>query len=57
MKTHRIFATCRPANIPSVRALEKSGMAREALLKENILIRGKWEDSLLFAILDHEWRL
>ena len=56
MRTHRIFATCRPGNIPSIRALVKSGMKKEAFLKENIMIRGKWENSVLFSLLEQDWR-
>lgn len=36
LKLHRIFATCRPENIGSWRILEKLGMQREGLLRENL---------------------
>ncbi len=55
LKLHRIFATCRPENIASWRVLEKLGMQREGLLRENTWIRGSWHNSFLYAILDHEW--
>ncbi|MET4059191.1 ribosomal-protein-alanine N-acetyltransferase [Arthrobacter sp. UYP6] len=46
----RIRATCRPANAASARVLEKTGMVLEARLPAHKLIRGRWEDSLLYAI-------
>jgi len=55
MGLHRIWATCDPENIGSVKILEKVGMKREAQLRENLWIRGKWRDSLVYAILDKEW--
>jgi RimJ/RimL family protein N-acetyltransferase len=35
--------------------LQKCGMSLEGRLRENLLMRGEWRDSLLYAILDHEW--
>ena len=55
LKLHRIFATCRPENMGSWRILEKLGMQREGLLRENIWIRGSWYSSYLYAIVDYEW--
>lgn len=46
---HRVQATCRPENAASYRVLEKIGMSREGHLREHILIRGSWRDSLLYA--------
>jgi RimJ/RimL family protein N-acetyltransferase len=53
---HRISATCDPENVPSARVLEKIGMQREGHLREHKWQRGRWRDSLLYAILEHEWR-
>lgn len=47
---NRITATCRPANAASSRVLEKTGMELQARLPAHKLIRGRWEDSLLYAI-------
>jgi RimJ/RimL family protein N-acetyltransferase len=47
----RIWATCRPENVGSCRVLEKIGMIREGHLREHVLIRGEWRDSLLYASL------
>ena|SRR5688572_10733038 len=48
---HRIWATCRPDNAASYRVLEKIGMQREGYLRDHILIRGEWRDSLLYAAI------
>ncbi len=53
---HRIFATCDPANTASAHVMEKIGMRYEGHLKENIQHNGEWLDSLLYAILDREWK-
>ena len=55
LNLHRIFATCFPENRASERVLQKCGMRLEGRLRENLLMRGEWRDSLLYAILDHEW--
>ena len=53
---HRIGATCDPRNIASARVLEKTGMQREGCMREHTWEKGKWRDSLLYAILEHEWQ-
>jgi len=56
LNLHRIFATCDPANNGSRRVLEKIGMQLEGCLREHKWAKGKWRDSLLYAILDYEWK-
>ena len=56
LNLHRIFATCDPKNLASARVLEKVGMKLEGHLREHKLAKGKWKDSLLYAILDYEWK-
>jgi RimJ/RimL family protein N-acetyltransferase len=53
---HRIFATCDFDNIASAHILEKIGMRREGLRREDEWLRGEWRDSYLYAILEQEWR-
>jgi ribosomal-protein-alanine N-acetyltransferase len=48
---HRIMATTDPANLGSVRVLEKIGMHREGIMREHYLIRGQWRDRALYAKL------
>lgn len=55
-KLHRIFAICRPENIKSQNVLKKAGLKQEGHLHEHLCVRGRWEDSLLFSILENEWQ-
>lgn len=55
LRLHRITATCDPQNVASSRVLEKNGMRLEGHFREHKLMRGKWRDSLFYAIIDHEW--
>ncbi len=51
---HRIYATCDPRNVASARVLEKLGMKYEGRLREALLIRDGWRDSLVYAILESD---
>ena len=53
---HRIFASCDARNIASVRVMERLGMRREALFRENEFVKGVWTDELIYAMLASEWR-
>ncbi|GAA2005491.1 GNAT family protein [Catenulispora subtropica] len=53
---HRIYATCDPRNAGSAGVLAKIGMTREGRLRHTALIRDGWRDSLIFGILEDEWR-
>lgn len=53
---HRIEATCSPDNPASTRVLAKVGMKVEGRLRDHIWNRGAWRDSLLFAVLEPDWR-
>jgi [ribosomal protein S5]-alanine N-acetyltransferase len=55
LKLHRIFATCHPENIGSAKVLERVGMVKEGCLREHKFQKGKWRDSFIFSILDHEY--
>jgi len=52
----RVWAGCDPDNAGSIRVLEKLGMSLEGRLREDVRIRGRVRDSLVWAILEHEWR-
>ena len=53
---HRVFGDCDPRNPASARVMEKLGMRKEAHFVENAFIKGQWCDSLIFALLQREWR-
>jgi RimJ/RimL family protein N-acetyltransferase len=52
---HRIWAIVEPENAASARVLEKAGMQREGRLRDHRHAKGRWRDSLLYAILAPEW--
>jgi len=56
LNLHRIFATCDPANIASACVLEKVGMKLEGHLRKHKWAKGEWRDSLLYAVLDYEYK-
>lgn len=45
----RVEATCRPGNVASQRVLIAIGMQQEGRLRSHVLVRGRREDSLVFA--------
>ncbi len=47
----RLEATCHPDNAASARVLEKAGLTLEGRLRDHMLVRGEWRDSLLFALI------
>lgn len=53
---HRIWARCLAENTRSSRVLERLGMCCEGRLRENEFFKGRWWDTLLFGLLDHEWQ-
>ncbi len=52
---HRIYATTLGANVGSSKVLAKLGMRLEARELEKEFIKGRWYDSLTYAMLDREW--
>ena len=55
LQTHRIWASVIAENLGSVRVLEKLNMKREGHLRENQWMKGRWWDTLIYAMLIHEW--
>lgn len=56
LNLHRIYATCDPRNIASSKVLEKVGMKYEGRMRDALLIRDGWRDSMLYSILENEWK-
>jgi RimJ/RimL family protein N-acetyltransferase len=52
---HRIYATCRPANVGSAAVMKSIGMTYEGHLREHLFAKGKWHDSYQYSILANEW--
>jgi RimJ/RimL family protein N-acetyltransferase len=53
---HRIWVDIDPRNVASVRVAEKLGFRHEAHLIANVRIKSVWTDTLIMAVLRHEWR-
>lgn len=53
---HRITADCVADNVGSARVLQKIGMQQEGHLRHTAYYKGRWWDTLLFAILQPEWQ-
>jgi RimJ/RimL family protein N-acetyltransferase len=54
LNLHRIFSWCDSENLASARVMEKIGMTQEAYHRQNKLIKGKWRNTVLFAILEDD---
>jgi ribosomal-protein-alanine N-acetyltransferase len=54
LRLHRVEAACIPANVASIRLLEKTGFRREGFAREYLCIDGAWQDHLLYARLKHD---
>ena len=52
---HRIRAECVADNVASVHVLQKLGMRCEAHFREDEYFNGRWWESLVYAMLHHEW--
>lgn len=51
LRLHRIEAASMPNNARSIRLLEKVGFQREGFARRYLLIDGRWQDHVLFALL------
>lgn len=53
---NKIYASADPHNQASLKVLEKCMMNIEGHLKSDLLIRGKYRDTILMAILKDSWK-
>jgi [ribosomal protein S5]-alanine N-acetyltransferase len=53
---HRISADCVAENVGSARVLEKVGMKLEGRLRDAEYFKGRYWDTLLYAVLKDEWK-
>jgi RimJ/RimL family protein N-acetyltransferase len=56
MGLHRIAADCVAENTASAHVMEKLGMRLEGRLREAEFFKGRWWDTLLYAMLVDEWQ-
>ena len=53
---HRVSSWCIADNAASARVLEKVGLRLEGRLRENEYFKERWWDTLLYGLLESEWR-
>jgi ribosomal-protein-alanine N-acetyltransferase len=56
LKLHRVEAACLPSNLASRGLLAKLGFEEEGYARKYLLIDGKWQDHVLFAMLREDWQ-
>lgn len=55
-KAHRAWLDCKDYNDRALHVYESMGMQREGLLRDTIFVDGKYENLVVLAILEGEWR-
>jgi ribosomal-protein-alanine N-acetyltransferase len=55
LKLHRVWSFCLAENEASWRVMERAGLRWEGLLRDNVWLRGRWWDTVVYAILAQEW--
>jgi RimJ/RimL family protein N-acetyltransferase len=56
LKVHRVVGRIEARNIASERVLQRLGMRKEAHLIQNEWVKGEWNDEVVYAITEPEWR-
>ena len=51
LNLHRIAAYIMPDNTASIRLAERAGFEREGMARKNALIRGVWEDHMVYSLI------
>jgi len=52
---HRVIAELDPRNSASIRMCRRLGLREEALFAQDLMFRGAWADTGVYAILEEEW--
>jgi ribosomal-protein-alanine N-acetyltransferase len=56
LRLHRIQAACGPENFASQRLLARLRFVPEGRIRDHVFTNNAWRDSLLYSILEPEWR-
>ena len=56
LRLHRVGLEVYGFNPRAQRAYEKAGFVAEGVRRDALSFDGEWVDSILMAVLDHEWR-
>ena len=54
MGLHSIEGNVNPGNVASIKILEKFKFKKEAYFRENMFFNGKFVDSVIYSLLEHE---
>lgn len=54
---HRVMGRCDARNLASAGLMKRLGMRQEAHFVHNEIFKGEWGDELIYAVLDHEWKV
>ncbi|MCQ6561198.1 GNAT family N-acetyltransferase [Paenibacillus mendelii] len=55
LQAHKVVGMCNSTNSRSAALMERIGMTREAVFKEELLWRNQWTDQSYYSILDREF--
>ncbi|MDO8359426.1 MAG: GNAT family N-acetyltransferase [Devosia sp.] len=53
---HRVYARCDARNAASANVMQRLGMRQEAHFREHAQFKGRWDEELVCAMLESEWR-
>jgi [ribosomal protein S5]-alanine N-acetyltransferase len=56
LRLHRVMANYMPHNVRSAAVLRRAGFTVEGYARDYIRINGRWEDHVLTAIVNPDWR-
>ena len=54
LRLHRLEAACLAHNTASIRVLERVGFMREGFARSYLRINGRWQDHILYAIIESD---
>ena len=52
---HRVYARCDARNTRSARVMQRLAMRQEAHFHGHTQVKGRWDEELVYAVLDSEW--
>lgn len=55
LKLNKIIIRCSPGNKASIGIPKRLNFKKEALLRDDVFLNGKFEDSIMFTLLRKEW--
>jgi len=53
---HRVYARCDARNTASSKVMRRLGMREEAHFRQHAMVKGQWDEELIYALLEDDWR-